>query len=303
MSHISRERAAALGRETLDILHAGRYTSAGGRVVPVADLVRRAAEGTESYPPDRRLADTKAGDFQTVIGVANETTLAAARRLAGEGRRVAALNFASARHPGGGFLSGARAQEESLARSSGLYACLNGNSMYAFHQARKDALYTDYALYSPDAPVFRDDEDSLLDEPYPVSFITSPAPNAKVVLERDPSRRREVRDATWRRILKVLAIAAGHGHDTLVLGAWGCGAFGGDSREVAGLFKEALTHNFRGAFERVAFAVTDWSPERRFIGPFEAAFRQWVSLNGPCPMDCSTSAGVVILIHSRVVPV
>ena len=57
---------------------------------------------------------------------------------------------ASAKHPGGGFLGGARAQEESLARSSGLYACINGNPMYDHHKAHGDAMYTDYAIYSPD---------------------------------------------------------------------------------------------------------------------------------------------------------
>lgn len=253
MPQISRERATALGHETLSILLDGQYAATGGKVVPIADLVRRAAEGTESYPPERRLAQTNVGDFHTRVEVVNETTLSAARRLVAAGRRVAALNFASAKHPGGGFLSGARAQEESLARPSGLYACLNSNPMYAF----------------------RDDDGTLLDEPYLVSFLTSPAPNAKVVLGRDPSRRREVRDATERRILKVLAVAAAHGHDTIVLGAWGGGAFGGDSREVAWLFREALTHNFRNAFEHVVFAITDWSPERRFIGPFEAAFGNW----------------------------
>ena len=204
--------------------------------------------------------------------MANETTLVAARRLIAAGYRPAALNFASARHPGGGFLNGARAQEESLARSSGLYACLVGNAMYDLHEARRDAMYTDYVIYSPDVPVFRDDNGTLLAEPYLCSFITSPAVNAKVVLEREPSRRAEIPKVMWRRILKVLAVAAIHGHQALVLGAWGCGAFGNDSREIAGLFQRALAEDFRDVFAQVVFAVTDWSKERRFIGPFCEVF-------------------------------
>jgi uncharacterized protein (TIGR02452 family) len=234
-------------------------------------MVARSVEGTCSYPPDASLPRTPLGDKQMRIEVINESTLAAAWSLVREGHRPVALNFASAKHPGGGFLGGARAQEESLARSSGLYACLNGNPMYTFHHARSDALYTDYAIYSPDVPVFRDDEGGLLDQPYLCSFITSPAPNAKVVLERDRRRRAEIRDAMDRRIRKVLAIAAARGHEALVLGAWGCGVFGNDSQEVAELFQRALGYHFQGVFTRVVFAVLDWSEERRFIGPFQKA--------------------------------
>jgi uncharacterized protein (TIGR02452 family) len=212
------------------------------------------------------------GDRPTRFEVKNESTLAAARRLVEAGQRPAALNFASAKHPGGGFLGGARAQEESLARASALYATIQGNPMYDFHKAQSDALYSDYAIYSPDVPVFRDDEGALLPKPYLCSFITCPAVNAKVALERDRGRRREIREAMDVRIRKVLAIAASHGHEALVLGAWGCGVFGNDSQEVAELFHSALTKQFAGVFGTVVFAVLDWSEERRFIGPFQKMF-------------------------------
>jgi len=93
--------------------------------------------------------------------------------------------------------------------------------MYDFHKARSDAMYSDYAIYSPDVPVFRDDEGMLLHTPYLCSFITSPAANAKVVLERDRRRRGEIRDAMDRRIRKVLTIAATHRHEALVPGCVG----------------------------------------------------------------------------------
>lgn len=219
-----------------------------------------------------QVPDTHFGEKQTRFDVANESTLAAARRLVAEGHRPVALNFASAKHPGGGFLSGARAQEESLARSSGLYACLNSHPMYELHRAARDPMYTSYAIYSPDVPVFRDDDGALLREPFLCSFITAPAVNAKMVLERDPKRRPEIREAMRERIVKVLAIAAQHEHEALVLGAWGCGVFGNDNEEVASLFEQALTDRFMGAFSRVVFAVLDGSPEERFMGPFKRAF-------------------------------
>jgi uncharacterized protein (TIGR02452 family) len=276
---MKRSRAAELGRDTVRILEAGHYTAQTGDVVPIADLLRCAVQGTCSYPPEQPLPEPAPGATESPIEVANESTLAAAQRLIEAGHRPVALNFASAKHPGGGFLGGARAQEESLARSSGLYACINANEMYRLHSSLPDALYTNYAIYSPDVPVFRDDEGALLAKPYLCAFITAPAVNAKVVLERDWSRRPQIREAMRERIRKVLAIAALHGHDALVLGAWGCGVFGNDSQEIAELFREALAQPFRGVFARVVFAILDWSEEQRFIGPFLKIFGE--SASGP----------------------
>jgi uncharacterized protein (TIGR02452 family) len=269
---LTRNRAAEMGRQAVRILDAGFYTNTTGQVVDIGDHLRRAVVGTCSYPPGSSVPQVKAGEHQTRIEVVNETTLAAAKRLIEAGHQPAALNFASARHPGGGFLGGALAQEESLARSSGLYACLAGNPMYDLHSGLRDALYTDYAIYSPEVPVFRADDGTLLPAPYLLAFITSPAVNAKVVLERDRSRRNEIRRAMAARIHKVLAIAAAHGHDAVVLGAWGCGVFGNDCQEIAELFHQALSAPFRGVFARVIFAVVDWSEEQRFIGPFLRTF-------------------------------
>src|SRR5436309_3646440 len=170
--HISRKQAAQHGREAVRIIEAGRYQTEAGEVVEIGELLRRAVEGTCSYPPHQHLPTNRVGDRATHISVENATTLAAARKLVEAGERPAALNFASAKHPGGGFLNGALAQEESLARSSGLYACLSGNAMYDFHQAAGDPMYSNYVLYSPDVPVFRDDDGASLEEPYVCTFRT-----------------------------------------------------------------------------------------------------------------------------------
>ncbi|HEY2588202.1 MAG TPA: TIGR02452 family protein [Tepidisphaeraceae bacterium] len=270
-SQISRDRAAALGAETLGILRAGFYSSSDGSRVDLAVGLRRAAQGTASYPPDAAPPPFVAVGRATRVTVENRTTLAVARELADAGLRPAALNFASARHPGGGFFSGARAQEESLARSSGLYACLEGNPMYAYHEKRRDPLYSNYAIYSPDVPVFREDAGALLDRPYACSVVTSPAVNAKVALERTPHAGPAIREAMQARVRKVLSVMAGHGHDTIILGAWGCGAFGNDPREIAPVFRDALDGEFTGVFATVVFAIVDWSDDARFIGPFRQA--------------------------------
>jgi uncharacterized protein (TIGR02452 family) len=74
------------------------------------------------------------------------------------------------------------------------------------------------------------------------------------------------------RTLKVLATAVHHGHRRLILGAWGCGAFGIESAVMAGIFHALLTTTFAEAFEIVVFAITDWSDDQRFIAPFRSTF-------------------------------
>ena len=200
------------------------------------------------------------------------TTLAAVRTLLAEGFNPAALNMASANSPGGGFLSGGRAQEEYLCRSSALYYCLRGNPMYDREDFAKNPFYDHYVIYSPDVVVFRDDNGELLEKPYTCSIITSPAVQAVAVQKYLPGRVNEIKGVMWERILKVLGVAHKHGHNALVLGAWGCGAFGNDGHMIAGLFKQALADNYKGAFSKVVFAISDWSNEQRFIGPFREVF-------------------------------
>jgi uncharacterized protein (TIGR02452 family) len=255
---MNRDELAGLGRQTAEICTAGTYTAPSGGAVSIRDSLGRAVAGTRDYPAGSALPSPRTDLHRTIFEVRNETTLAAARRLSN--RNVVALNFASAKHPGGGHLSGARAQEESLARASGLVPCIAGSAMYAHHRAASDAMYSTWAVWSPGVPVFR-----------ACAFITSPAVNAKVVLERDGSRRAAIRATMDERVRWVLVIAAAHGHESLVLGAWGCGVFGNDPAEVAELFHAALTTTFRGTFGHVAFAVLD--RERATIAPFESHFR------------------------------
>jgi uncharacterized protein (TIGR02452 family) len=271
MSTLDRGKAARQGQEAVEIIHAGRYTAADGRTVFVRDDLAKAIDGTVSYPPDAALPAITSTGFDTHIEVTNETTLSAARRVVADGLNPVALNFASAKHPGGGFLGGARAQEESLCRSSGLYACIVNDAMYRAHAPTRGGFYTNYAIYSPGVPVFRDDDGDLLAEPYRCAFVTSPAVNAGTYL-KDGGKQQDVTREMRDRIDKVLTIMAGHGHNAAVLGAWGCGVFRNYPEVIADLFREALMTRFAGAFRRVVFAVLDWSEERRFIGPFERRF-------------------------------
>jgi uncharacterized protein (TIGR02452 family) len=201
------------------------------------------------------------------VEVTGETTAEAGRRLAQtEGvARVVALNFASAKNPGGGFLGGAKAQEEDLARCSALYPCLCAQpDYYRANRAHGSVLYTDHVIYSPEVPFFRDERLDLLEEPFLLSMITAPAPNAAAAAQQGLSIGAEITATLERRARKVLAVAAAHEHRCLVLGAWGCGVFANDAAEVARTFAEALAdERLRGAFERVVFAVYDRGGEKR----------------------------------------
>lgn len=271
--HLNRNQRAQMAQETVQIIGQGHYLSAAGRHVDIGAAVAASIAGTREFPPDHMvtLPCGLRARHATQIVVRNETTLAAARRLVADHRTVA-LNFASAKNPGGGFLSGSEAQEESLARSSSLYACLDGRSMYQFHRRHGDTLYTDYVIYSPSVVVFRDNDGRLLETPFTCSFLTAPAPNAGAVLQQDPTRRNELRHALRGRINKVLSIAATQGYDTIILGAWGCGVFKNDPRDVAAEFQAALSGDFAGVFRLIHFAISDRSSDGAVIAPFEQAF-------------------------------
>ncbi|MBK5970632.1 MULTISPECIES: TIGR02452 family protein [Thiorhodovibrio] len=267
---IPRERAAALGQSAVDAILQGDYTNAQGQRVVWQPAIVQAMALRRSIPPDELLptADRCAAE-STRVQVVNETTLAAAERLTRAGATsVLALNFANGVHPGGGFLHGARAQEEVLCRSSALYATLEGDPMYAAHQQRPLPDSTDWAIYSPLVPVFRRDDGTPLDAPWLLSFLTCAAPYAPRVGQPRSG------DLLHQRIHRVLAIAHAMGHDALVLGAWGCGAFGNDPRRTAESFRTHLEQTFPRAFDDVVFAITDWSPERATLGPFREVFGQ-----------------------------
>src|SRR5690606_8658205 len=159
--------AAHLGRTAVAALETGTYVTETRQNVDWSRAVARAAAAKVSIPPDMELPGARPPSFPTTeVQVKNETTLGASRRLHDAGLRPLALNFANGVEPGDGFLSGSRAQEECLCRSSALYATLVGDAMYAAHRQRPLADSSDWAILSPRVPVFRTDDGESLSEPW-----------------------------------------------------------------------------------------------------------------------------------------
>lgn len=278
---MNRSQRAATAAETLQILNAGIYHGPDGQPVSLVDALRVSVAGTRTVTPAewqdviRRANTLSPSATPATVEITAETTLAATRRLVKAGRAdTLALNFASAKNPGGGFLSGSLAQEESIAVASGLYpTLLTGEAYYATNRRTGSKLYTDHAILSPGVPVFRDDSGRLLASPYLATFFTMPAPNRGAISGGSPDLAR-VAETFRRRIRYLLSLASVTGYRTLVLGAWGCGVFRNDPGEVAELFAEALfgPDAWINQFDHIAFAVYDRSPGAEIHGAFHRCF-------------------------------
>lgn len=269
---------AAIAQATLRVIEDGGYQVPDGRSVALRAVIDEAKAGTRFYRADAMPSPGAKNFRHTAITVTEETTCEAIVRMAADGRgHLAALNFASARNPGGGFLGGAQAQEEALARSSALYPCLctQQATYYEPNRANRSLLYLDLAIFSPDVPFFRDDAGNLLPQPALASVITAPAPNAGAVQKNQPRDMERIEPTLRRRAEFVLAIAAQEKVERLILGAWGCGVFRNDPAVVARAFGDLLLRGGRYAdvFSEVVFAIYDRTAARATLRAFQNEFR------------------------------
>jgi uncharacterized protein (TIGR02452 family) len=270
---------AEKAQETLQIIEQGYYRVNQEVVNIKASIALTDAESILYRPED---FDTlmpviaqkaAAATASTKIEVINTTVLDAAAAMRHLDGKKGCLNFASAKNPGGGFLGGAVAQEESLAMSSVLYGTLSKHfEMYEYNRARPTLLYSDHMIWSPDCAVMRDDNGALLAAPYPVSFITSPAVNLGAIMNNRPHERSQTEDVMMRRMDRVLGVFLHHDIRHLLLGAWGCGVFRNDPKDIARYFGSWLLNDgkYSHCFDSITFAVLD----KNATGPNITAFRE-----------------------------
>ena len=179
-------------------------------------------------------------------------------------------------------MSKAPQQEESLFRASALSESVMVNTeMYEYNlQDTNKDLYSDYLIFSHDVPFFRDDQIELLDKPFLLSIITSPAVMAFFYLRKENSDKSIINQVMEARIRKIIQAAIEENCDCIVLGAFGCGAFRNDPNDVANLFKKVLVdEGYKDYFEKITFAIFSPGKENNPFPAFCNAF------NIPIPTD------------------
>jgi len=224
---------------------------------------------------------------QSTIQVWREDTFNCAQQLlmrgiAASSKEIAVLSMASDYEPGGGFLKGARAQEEELARRSDLYIALTektSSPTNSFYPLEKDCL-----LYSENVTVFRMDAANRYEilreqDRFRVNIISAAALRQPPVhLDDDYQRcgyQNEIdREFMTEKVRVILRLAHLKGIRVLVLSAFGCGAFRNPAAAVALIFKVVLNEaEFKGVFAWIVFAIID-GPLTQNCAMFEKTFAQ-----------------------------
>lgn len=235
-----------------------------------SSMERTRLYGADEYPyVEMPAADRKDAE----VRITKKRSFEAARDLVAEypNKKVAVLNFASAVQPGGGVKNGASAQEEALCRCSNLYPSLDQgwllDSFYNQNKAIGDARHTDACIYTPEVIICKTDDDCPERLPKnrwcTVDVISCAAPNLNrnTYNQHNPENGgpivlspEELYGIHLQRARHIMFIAAANGVKSLVLGAFGCGAFRNDPNVVAAAYK-AATEEFIKYFDIIEFAI------------------------------------------------
>lgn len=189
-----------------------------------------------------------------IVVVENKKTVDSIIEMSEYTKDIGVLNFASAHNPGGGFLTGAMAQEESLAYSSNLYHTLKDSNYYLKNVHYLSKFYIDDVIYS-EVEFFRDSNFDYLVKPISTKVITSAAVNVNKLNFLDT----KYEDVMYRRMEFILKLFAHIGCKNIILGAYGCGVFGNKAEFVAEVWKKLLygENKYIEYFDNVVFSVYD----------------------------------------------
>ena len=178
--------------------------------------------------------------------VANADSITAAIALADfpTAGKVAILNFANAHQRGGGYLTGALAQEEDLCRAiPTLYPALC-DLPYPLQPDHPPPCSDVHLVHTPGST-------DRLPSPLPVTVISAAAADLRYG-SKPPAYTEEM----TARVAALLWTAHRHGCSDLILGAWGCGVFKNSPPAIASFFAHALyKQGWAQHFRRIIFAI------------------------------------------------
>ena len=192
---------------------------------------------------------------------------------------VLVLNFANPVNPGGGVRRGARAQEEDLCRKSSLLLALENASAreyYRYNAGLHSYMGSDAIIMNPNVEIIKDVKGELLDDSVVVSVMTCAAP--MITRGFEGMSIEEFEAMFFNRIVSTLKVAAYYKYKYLVLGAWGCGAFGNDAKTVSNLYYRALEEikykdvYLKKLFKEIHFGVLDSSDRKYNFNSFAECF-------------------------------
>ena len=259
-------------RSTIEIVNQGYYTTEDGKRVTFPTITRMEHE-TKFYKNEFRVDNIPTNEEETKIIVRNVDCLEEGVRLCREGYNPAILNMASRRHPGGGVMLGAGAQEESLFRRTNLFRSLYQFTEYFINHVWYKKYITPVStgecypldrnfggIYTPGALLFREDEQhgyKLMESPECLSFISVAGMNRPKIKDATHIAD-DLIEGTKNKMRTILRIGLRHGHDSLVLGALGCGAYRNPPSHIAKLFHEVFEEpEFKNKYRLISFAILD----------------------------------------------
>lgn len=283
---MTKEERIAVYSNTVAIVKKGKYLSPKGKEVLIPNEDKM-IEGTKFYGKKVKIDYNTLPKYETEIKVIDNDCIYAAKDLIDKELNPCVLNMASFHTPGGGVLAGSSAQEENIFRRTNIF-----KSLYQFNsigleygvKQREEKYPLDYnfgGIYTPHVTVFKGSDDVdyiLLEEPFEIGVVS-------VSAVKNPRVNEEGKLVPWVvdtikcKIKQILDIALENGHDSLVLSAFGCGAYKTPPTEMARLFKEVLSSdNYKDKFKVIHFAIINLkstngthNPNGNFE-PFKKAF-------------------------------
>ena len=262
---MTKEEKIAVYKNTIYLAKKGSYISPNGDEVSINDFDDKMIDGTKFYGKKVQINHQDLPKYETEIKVINIDCLYEAKEMIDKGLNPAVLNMASFHTPGGGVLKGSSAQEEDIFRRSNIFKSLYQFSSIGLEfgieqREERYPLQMNFGgIYTPSVTVFKGGKDvdyQLLEEPFHVDVITlaavknPPLDNGKIVSWAEITIKNKIK--------QILDIALENGNDSLVLSAFGCGAYGTPPEQMAMFFADVLaSEEYQELFKVIHFAIID----------------------------------------------